>query len=454
MTGKDLIYKTLQHHDTPRVPWVPFVGVHAGKLTGHTATEMLTDGKKLLDGILEANRLYHPDGLPVVFDLQVEAEILGCDLVWADDCPPSVSSHPLSETKIIPCMCKIPEKTDGRLPMILDAMEETKKEIGDTVALYGLICGPFTLASHLRGSTIFMDMFDDVDYVKRLLQFTTAVAQKMAEYYLEAGMDIVAVVDPLVSQISPSHFQEFLHTPFFDVFNFIREKSAFSSFFVCGNATANIEVMCKTKPDCISIDENVSMEVAKKITDPYNIVLGGNIPLTTIMLHGTQQDNMKYVVNLLDQLSNKNLIVSPGCDMPYAIPVENTIAAMQSVRETDNVREMIKNYESTEVYMDIDIPDYATLKKPLIEVFTLDSKTCAACAYMMDAAVIGKQDFGDQIDIVEYKYTEKQNIARCKKMGVANLPAIYINGELIYSSIIPSRHELNEEISKAIEGLK
>ncbi len=67
-----------------------FAGVHAGKLLGYDATTILTDGKKLLQSLLEVNRLYDPDGQPVLFDLQVEAEILGCDLVWAEEAhPPS-----------------------------------------------------------------------------------------------------------------------------------------------------------------------------------------------------------------------------------------------------------------------------------------------------------------------------------------------------------------------------
>ncbi len=94
--GKSLLFKTLQHQSTSAVPWVPFAGVHAGKLLGYDATTILTDGEKLLQSLLEVNRLYDPDGQPVLFDLQVEAEILGCDLVWAEEAPPSVSSHPLA----------------------------------------------------------------------------------------------------------------------------------------------------------------------------------------------------------------------------------------------------------------------------------------------------------------------------------------------------------------------
>ena len=43
-------------------------------------------------------------------------------------------------------------------------------------------------------------------------------------------------------------------------------------------------------------------------------------------------------------------------------------------------------------------------------------------------------------------FTVKENIARCMKLGVANLPAIYLDGKMAYSSIIPSRQELEARI--------
>ncbi len=452
MNGKELLLATLKHEVTERAPWVPFAGVHAGALVGADAKEVLTDEDVLVKALLEVNKLYKPDGQPVVFDLQIEAEILGCELLWATDGPPSVASHPLAETMTVPCECLIPNEDQGRLPLVLSAMRRMKEAVGETTALYGLICGPFTLASHLRGNDIFMDMYDDDDYVHELLEFCNKVAKKMIDMYVEAGMDIIAVVDPLVSQVSSDHFEEFLSNPFTDLFNYIREIGALSSFFVCGNATRNIEVMCKTNPDSISVDENVDIIAAKAITDQYNIVIGGNIPLTTVMLHGTQQDNMKCVVDLLSNLSEyKNFIVAPGCDMPYDIPLENTIGAAQAVIETETVKEIIKNYVSDTFNIDVELPNYDTLTKPLVEVFTLDSATCAACTYIMAAANIAKETYGDKIDLVEYKFTEKVNIARCVKMGVTNLPCIYINGKLKFSSIIPSKEILEDAINEYIK---
>jgi len=453
MTGKELIMNLLDKKQVERIPWVPFAGVHAGSLKGYNAEEVLKDADKLYESVLEANKLYRPDGQPVVFDLQIEAEILGCDLQWEEFSPPSVRSHPYADEAGIPCLCKIPGKEDGRLPVVLDVMKRLKKEVGDRTALFGLVCGPFTLASHLRGSNIFMDMFDDEEYVRNLLKFTAEVNKTFTDYYVEAGMDVIAVVDPLVSQISPSHFEEFLAEPFSDVFNYIRESGVKSSFFVCGNASNNIEVMCKTEPDSIFVDENVDLKKAKETTDEYKVVLGGNIPLTSVMLYGTQQDNMKYVVDMIDNLSHDNLIVAPGCDMPYAVPSENAIAVTQAVLETDDIREIVSNYEAVPEDIEIDLPDYDNLDKTFVEVFTLDSKSCAACTYMMAAAKEAKDNFGDRIDMIEYPITVKENIARVVKMGIKNLPCIYVNGKLKYSSIIPSRAELEQTINEEIERL-
>lgn len=439
MTGKELVLATFRHEETPRLAWVPFAGVHVGKLCGYTASEVLTDVDKLEQSLLEAHKLYMPDGMPVLFDLQMEAEILGCQLIWADDNPPSVVSHPLEGADTIPE--KLVGREDGRIPLLLDACKRMKTAVGADTALYGLFCGPFTLASHLRGTQLFKDMKKNPEMVEKLIAYCLENALRMVDLYCEVGMDILAPVDPLVSQLSPKMFAQYLAKPYTQLFQYIREKGLCSSFFVCGNALPNIEGMCLTGPDGISIDENIPMKTAKEITDRYNVCIGGNIPLTTTMLFGNQQDNMKFVVDMVDSVSRKNLVVSPGCDMPYDIPMENTIAVAQTVRDLDKYRELVKNYESVADDVQVELPDYANLERPLVEAYTLDSASCAACTYMWAMVCDAQAHFGTRIDTVEYKYTSREGIARCRKLGVKNLPSVYINGELAYSSIIPSHEE-------------
>jgi uroporphyrinogen decarboxylase len=67
-----------------------------------------------------------------------------------------------------------------------------------------------------------MDMYDDEDYVKDLMAYATDVAIAVADYYIETGMDIIGAVDPLISQISPEMFTQFMARDYKRFFDHIR----------------------------------------------------------------------------------------------------------------------------------------------------------------------------------------------------------------------------------------
>jgi len=52
ISGKKLLFYKFQHKENEikncRVPWVPFAGIHAGKLRNYTATEIWTELSKLI----------------------------------------------------------------------------------------------------------------------------------------------------------------------------------------------------------------------------------------------------------------------------------------------------------------------------------------------------------------------------------------------------------------------
>ncbi len=112
---------------------------------------------------------------------------------------------------------------------------------------------------------------------------------------------------------------------------------------------------------------------------------------------------------------------------------------------------MLKNYESVGDDFEVEMPDYEHLEKPLIEAMTLDSVQCAACGYMWATVEDAIKEYGDKIECHEYKYCTREGIARCKKMGVKQLPSLYMNGKLYYESIIPGRDEFFAEIDKLLK---
>lgn len=451
MTGKELVMKALNLEPVERAPWVPFVGVHAGALIGADAESYLRSGDLMYEGLKKAIELYQPDGIPVSFDLQMEAEIFGCDLVWSKENPPSVASHPMGEggTKTLEDI-PMPKATDGRIATTMELTRRLRAEYPD-LALYGLITGPFTLALHLCGTDIFMKMFTEPDEVNRIMEFCADVCCTMSKYYIEAGCDIIAVVDPMCSQIGPDQFEPFVLKPCQKVFSSIREMGAKSSFFVCGHAQHNIEIMCQCGPDNISIDENIPLDFVRDICLKNNVSYGGNLKLTVVLLMGDEDATRRNVVECLDiaGADNKGFILAPGCDLAFATPAANLIECGKLVRDSyqqDIVRALGPKQVDIKA---LDLSAYVEKDVVKVDVVTLDSTACAACQYMWAAVVRAAESFGDKVIVTEHSIKTVEGLEFMAAAGVTNIPTTVIDGEIVFVSNIPPVEVIAEAIAKA-----
>jgi len=448
MTGKELIINAINRKKVDRVPWVPFVGCHGGALLGVTAQEYHRSEDHIVSAANEAIKRYQPDGLPVTFDLQVEAEALGCDVIWADENPPAVKNHPLANGKTISEL-HIPQINEGRIGLTINAAKRIRAEHPE-IALYGLITGPFTLALHLQGTELFMKMFDDENYLKQLMDFCKNVSKQMADYYIEAGCDIVALVDPMTSQIGPEQFRQFVSEPVTDVFSHIRNQGSLSSFFVCGQAQQNIEVMCQCKPDNVSIDENIPLDYVRDVCKEHQISFGGNLQLTVVLLLGTEEDSQRNALSCLEIGGNEGFILAPGCDLPYATPPQNLEAVTQIVRDPYQ-QEVIKTLEDTSKSVDLlDMTEYGHADKVIVDVITLDSESCAPCQYMVESVKSITPQFEGIVEWREHKIKHPDSVMFMSSLMVKNIPTICIDGKITFVSRIPPKEELIAAVQKRI----
>ncbi len=110
----------------------------------------------------------------------------------------------------------------------------------------------------------------------------------------------------------------------------------------------------------------------------------------------------------------------------------------------------LQYYDPEQTFDDVEIEllHYDDLQRPIVEVFTLDSRTCAACTYTMNMVKEAYHRQSDAFDYIEYMYVDKASIARCRKMNVEHLPCIYVNGNCIWSSRIPTVDEFLSTIKK------
>ena len=446
--GKQILLDAFRNKKAERVPWVPFVGCHGGALIGVPADEYLKSTEHIVRGAKEAIKRYQPDGIPIAFDLQIEAEALGCELNWAEDNPPAVIGHIL-EKKSLHELNNIDENS-GRIPIVLEAVRKLKSEDED-VAIYGLVTGPFTLALHLQGTQIFMDMFDQPAKVNELMLFTQRIAAQVSSMYLDAGCDIIALVDPMTSQISPDAFREFVTPSAKFVFDEIRARKALSSFFVCGHAQRNVEAMCETGPDNVSVDENIPLGYVKEVCQKFGISFGGNLQLTVVLLMGDEEAAQRNALECMRIGGDTGFILAPGCDLPYGVPPENLEAIAKLVHDPYQQQVASELFEKKkEVQVDLDLIDYGYSEKVIVDIITLDSEACAPCQYMVESVKAVAPHFDQLVEWREHKIKQRDAVEFMMAMMVKNVPTICIDGQIKFVSIIPSREELIAAIQERI----
>ena len=456
MTGKEVLLRALSGQTTTRPAWLPYVSVHGASLIDVTAKEYLQSADLIVQGLTKANELYQPDGLPIVFDLQMEAEVLGCELKWADKTPPSVVSHPMSLMEGPgKALSDLPDFSveKGRFPIALEALDRIKKQLGEQVALYGLLTGPFTLTLHLMGNDVFMNMYDTPDHVLAVMDYCSEIACDVATAYVEHGADVVAVVDPMTSQISPEHFTQFVTPAVNKLFDHIRSLGSKGSMFVCGDATRNLEVMAETHCDNIAIDEQIPLDKIRDLALPRNKSFGGNLKLTTVLMMGNEMDARQNAINCIDAAGDRGFILAPGCDLPFDVKPENIQAVAQMVHDTyqRDIARTTGSVSETDSFDDIILPDYTNESAVIVDVVTLDSEGCAPCQYMFKATMDARNRLNDDCQVIvrEHKITTREGVGMLVKLAVPNLPSICIDGQCKFASIIPDTAVLVEAILDA-----
>lgn len=451
---KEVLMQALQGKKTERTPWVPFVGVHGGYLIGENARSYLRSDEALYKGLREAIIRYQPDGIPIVFDLQLEAEILGCDLRWAADGPPCVISHPLENRSFE--RLPLPTARSGRIPLIMKTVDRLKAKHPE-VALLGLITGPLTLATHLKGTELLTQMILEPEAVEVVIAFCIEVAEIMASLYAEKDVELIAVVDPMISQIAPRTFKRFLLDPYQRLFERIRSMGSLSASFVCGDARKNLSVISETKPDSLFVDENVPLAQLRDCAKAAGISFGGNIPLAQVLFSGSPEQCQLSAAKCIYESGGRGHILAPGCDLLYATPERNLAAIGEMVhavsyRETGALIASLSAKLPQERMEPYELPDYENRTTLTIDIITLNSRSCAACQYMVEAVSALIEDFPN-LPIVwrEHSLMEKQTLPMIKAFDVKGIPAIVIDGEVTFESVTPAREELLERIKRALK---
>ena len=160
---------------------VPIYGqIHecAMALSGYSAKEFYTNGKILVQAILETAEKIGLDDPHVGYDTyNIEAEALGMKVEFFDERVPELTNEPLIKEKSDLKKLKPPKPgQEGGMPFVLEVLEEFQRMTNKPPKLHPSMSytAPFTLAAQLRGIENFLvDLIEDAGFAHELLSFVT-----------------------------------------------------------------------------------------------------------------------------------------------------------------------------------------------------------------------------------------------------------------------------------------
>lgn len=297
--AKQLLIDALHGNKTARAPWLPYAGVNCASVINEQADKYLQDPQILAKGLVETAKKYKADGIPLVFDLSVEAEAMGLQVKYWKDNVPSVQTHPLADKTVAESGLKVPGPDDGRWPVLFEAAKIAKPQLEELdCALLGLPCGPLTLGSHLAGVRMFTDVIKNKDKAHEVLRFCSQVLEKTVEFYCEMGCDIIAITDPVASQIRNTTFKEFVHPYCQSGIAAAHRRGKTTVFFICGDATKVLESVCQLGTHAFGIDEQMNMNFVRDLALKYKVGFAGNLKLTLALSLGIISPREDAIVSL------------------------------------------------------------------------------------------------------------------------------------------------------------
>ncbi len=297
--AKQMLIDAYRGKKTVKPPWVPYAGVHCAFLINEPADKMLQDPELLAKGVVHTAKRYNADGIPLVFDLSVEANSVGCELKWWEDNVPSVKNHPCSDKTPAEAGLQLPTKDSGRWSVLYEAARIAKPQLDELdCVLMGLYCGPLTLASHLAGVRIFTDVYKHPEFADEVCKFAGEIGNLAAGFYAEMGCEIIAIVDPVASQIKSETFKRYV-TPHCQAgIKTIHDAGMTSSFFICGDATKVMTDVCTIGTHGFAIDEQMNMNFIRDLALKHKVGFGGNLKLTLALSLGLLSPREDAIVSL------------------------------------------------------------------------------------------------------------------------------------------------------------
>ena len=262
----------------------------------------------------------------VPFDMTVEAEALGCEIVWKEGISftPQVKDREREEDDILDFGDAVFSR--GRFPVVLQALSKLRDRHAGTVPLIYFMDGPFTIAGVVFGvNGMYKNLIKDKGKSKRILQKLCELVIAYAEHQLNAGADTIIMLDPNAMGLTVQQFDEYL-LPLYRTITGRIEKPLI--LHICGNVNPLLDSIGRSNFAAFSFDyPAVRVESVKNaLGDKMKII--GSVPTISHLLNGTRDEVFSLSLEMIKIGVD---LLAPSCFTPPEAPFDNVKAMMDAI---------------------------------------------------------------------------------------------------------------------------
>lgn len=319
-----------------RVLCVPDMGVTMAPFIGVKISEYYHSSE--LMAALEIalfKRLRH-DSVGISTSLRGVAEAMGSKIAYPDYNISYLLEPAVKSVEQIEMLKVVNPLTDGRLPILIEALRLTRDALIKEVDVGAAMSGPFSVAASVIGTENLLKwMIKYPQQVHTLMEVVTESNNRYIEAVAELGLSI-GFADPVssTSVISPKLFREFSMPYLKKNIDKIKETTGSApGIHICGKSKDIWQDIVSLGISNFSIDNIEDLEEAKKMMGD-KVIITGNVPPVDALYLGTKEEICESVKESIRKGhdSPKGYILSTGCQIPMNTPIEKIEVFMEAAK--------------------------------------------------------------------------------------------------------------------------
>ncbi len=213
----------------------------------------------------------------------------------------------------------------GRIPLVVEAIQLLKEDARNEIAIGAYVPGPFTLLSLLvETGSLYTSLGKSAEVVHAALNILTQKLSGVGHAYHEAGADFLTIHEMGGSPgvLGPKAFESTVLPHLRNLFSELPRPAVLSA---CGRTNGMMHLLAASGADALSVDQ--TNDLAKSREDLPDILLFGNLDPVGVISQGTPDEIRKAVSRVVRSGVDA---IWPGCDLYLQTPLENLRALVEA----------------------------------------------------------------------------------------------------------------------------